>query len=291
MDIETLKTFLVLAETKNFTRAANQIFVAQSTITNRISELEKELGVRLFVRNNRSVALTPEGEHFRIYADKVVELTNSSLSEISSLHKYENQLRVGASDSIYEGHLADIILKHQQSNPKDSLKITIGLTTHLLEQLQDDILDVVFTYLPLNKAHFHCELYRQDTLVLVTDIKNEQYRKGITKQELLATNYLMCNFALKDVGQFIRNLFPRYHQFALEIDDCSKIIPFLLDSDTYTFLPEDMAMPFVKEKKLRIIPLKDLQTPKINSYIIGNKAKKKLWEKIFLDFSGKKDVN
>lgn len=283
MDIETLKTFLALAETKNFTRTANQIFVAQSTITNRINELEKELGVSLFVRNNRSVELTPEGEHFLIYADKVVALTYSSLSEISSLHKYDNQLRVGASDSIYEGHLADIILKHQQSNPKDSIKITIGLSSNLLEQLQDDILDVVFTYLPLNKAHYHCEIYRQDSLVLVTDIRNKQYMKGITKQELLTTNYLMCNFALKDVGQFIRNLFPKWHRFALEIDDCSKIIPFLIGSNTYTFLPEDMAMPFIKEKKLRIIPLRDLQTPRINSYIIGSKAKRELWKKIFID--------
>lgn len=283
MDIESLKTFLVLSETKNFTRTANQIFVAQSTITNRISELEKELGVSLFVRNNRSVDLTPEGEHFRIYAEKVVELTDSSLTEISSLHKYDNQLRIGAADSIYESHLADTILKHQQTNPQDSLRMTIGLSTHLLEQLQDDILDVVFSYLPLTKAHYHCALYRQDKLVLVTDIKNKKFKKGITKEELLTTNYLMCNFALKDVGQFIRNLFPKYHQFALEIDDCSKIIPFLLGSNTYTFLPEDMAAPYIKEKKLQIIPLIDLNTPKINSYIIGNNSKKELWEKIFLD--------
>lgn len=281
MDIESLKTFLVLAETKNFTRTANQIFVAQSTITNRINELEKELGVSLFSRNNRSVELTPEGEHFRSYADKVVELTNSSLTKLTSLRKYKNDLRIGASDSIYEGHLAPIILNHQKTHPEDSLKMTIGLSTHLIEQLQDDILDVVFTYLPLNKAHYHCEIYRQDSLVLVTDIKNKKYKKGITKQDLIQTNYLMCNFALQDVGQFIRNIFPKYHQFALEIDDCSKIIPFLLGSDSYTFLPEDMAQPLVEEKKLQIIPLLDLQTPIINSYIIGNTKKQDLWKGIF----------
>lgn len=48
MDIENLKTFLILANTKNFTRTANQIFVAQSTITNRIHELERELGIHSF---------------------------------------------------------------------------------------------------------------------------------------------------------------------------------------------------------------------------------------------------
>ena len=92
----------------------------------------------------------------------------------------------------------------------------------------------------------------------------------------------MCNFALQDVGQFIRHLFPKYHQFALEIDDCSKIIPFLINSNHYTFLPKDMAEPFVTDKKLQIIPLLDLQTPMINSYIIGNTTKRELWEQIFI---------
>ena len=159
--------------------------------------------------------------------------------------------------------------------------MTIGQSTHLLEQLQDDILDVVFSYLPLNKSNYHCELFRQDKLVLVTDIKNTEYEQGITKYELLATNYLMCNFALKDVGQFIRNLFPKYHQFAIEIDDCSKIIPFLIGSNTYTFLPANMAKPYVSEEKIRIIPLLDLQTPRINSYIVCNNAKKNLWLPMF----------
>ena len=118
-------------------------------------------------------------------------------------------------------------------------------------------------------------------MVQVTDINNTAYAGGITKNELLQENYLMCNFALPDVGQFIRSLFPRYHQFSLEIDDCSKIIPFLLGQNNYTFLPEDMAEPFIREKKLRIVPLKDFQTPVINSYLIGRKEKRQEWERIF----------
>ena len=61
MDIESLNTFLTLAETKSFTKTANQLFVAQSTVTNRINELEKELKLSLFSRTNRSVKLTLEG--------------------------------------------------------------------------------------------------------------------------------------------------------------------------------------------------------------------------------------
>lgn len=282
MDIETLRTFLVLSNTKNFTRTAEQLFIAQSTVTNRISELEKELNISLFARTNRSVELTPEGEQFLMYAEKVIDLTDSSLAEISSFHKFENHLRIGSSDSIYDGHLAPIILEHQKSFPNDALKISIGLSSHLLEQLQNDIFDVVFTYLPLNKSQFHCEIYKQDTMVLVTDIQNKKYTRGIRQHELLEETYLMCNFALQDVGQFIRSIFPKYHQFSLEIDDCSKIVPFLLGQNNYTFLPQDMATPYVRAKKLRVIPLLDFQTPVINCYIIGKKSKMKLWKEIFL---------
>ena len=46
MDIESIKTFMVLAHTKNYTRAANQLFVAQSTVTNRIHELESRVRLK-----------------------------------------------------------------------------------------------------------------------------------------------------------------------------------------------------------------------------------------------------
>lgn len=281
MDTESLKTFLSLCNTRNYTRTAGQLFVAQSTVTKRINDLEKELQVPLFLRNNRSVTLTPEGEQFYIYAQKMIELTNSSLSEISSLRKFDNQYRIGAADSIYDGHLAPLILRHQKQHPRDSIKITIGLSSNLLEQLQANILDIVFTYLPLNKADYKCDIFRQDPMVLVTSYENTRYVDGITQQLLMQENYLMCNFALQDVGHFIRNLFPRYHSFSVEIDDCSKIIPFLIGQNNYTFLPEDMAAPYIQDKQLRAIPLTDFQTPVINSYIIGKKAKIKQWNEAF----------
>lgn len=281
MDTESLKTFLSLCNTRNYTRTAGQLFVAQSTVTKRINDLEKELQVPLFLRNNRSVTLTPEGEQFYIYAQKMIELTNSSLSEISSLRKFDNQYRIGAADSIYDGHLAPLILRHQKQHPRDSIKITIGLSSNLLEQLQANILDIVFTYLPLNKADYKCDIFRQDPMVLVTSYENTRYVDGITQQLLMQENYLMCNFALQDVGHFIRNLFPRYHSFSIEIDDCSKMIPFLIGQNNYTFLPEDMAAPYIQDKQLRAIPLADFQTPVINSYIIGKKAKIKQWNEAF----------
>lgn len=274
MDIQSLKTFITLAETKSYTKTANQLFVAQSTVTNRINELEKELKLSLFSRTNRSVKLTSEGERFKIYAEKVLDLTENTLAEMSAEHRFSNHIRIGSADSIYEGHLAPQIKAYRDKYPENSLKITIGLSNHLLELLQEDLLDAVFVYIPLKKSSYHSELYKQDRLILVTDINNKKYRKGITQEQLIEENYLMCNFALQEVGQYIRQLFPRFHQFELEIDDCMKIVPYLLGKDNYTFLPKDMAETYIREKRLREIPLIDFDTPVINSYIIYKESKK-----------------
>ena len=281
MDTESIRTFLVLAKTRNYTKAADQLFVAQSTVTNRIHELEKELDFSLFTRTNRSVELTVKGEKFRVYAEKMMELTENSLAEISSDLMYDHYLRIGSADSIYEGHLAERIREHRRTHPGDYLKISIGLSDHLLDQVQNDMLDVVFTYLPIKKNSLHCELYKQDQLVLVTRSRNRRYKDGITEAQLLAEKYLMCNFALQDVGQYIRKLFPKYHQFELEIDDCMKIVPFLMDQDYYTFLPKDMAEHYLEKGKLRVVPLIDFNTPVINSYIIYKKSHEEICREIF----------
>lgn len=281
MDLESIKTFLILSNTMSFTKTANQLFVAQSTVTNRITELEHELDQTLFSRTNRSVKLTPEGEIFKEYAEKMINLTERSLAELASAKKYKNNLRVGSTDSIYEGHLASEILAYKKKNPENSLKISIGLSNHLIEQLQGDHLDVIFTYIPLQKSTYSSELYKQDPLVLVTDRNNKKYAKGITAEQLIKENYLMCNFALQDVGQFIRNLFPRFHQFELEIDDCMKIVPYLMGQKNYTFLPKHMAETNINDKKLREVPLLDFHTPIINSYIICKESMKETISEVF----------
>ena len=71
MNSEELKTFIFLSKVKNFTLAAEQLSVAQSTVTNRISELEKEVGKKLFRRGSKTVTLTEEGEIFLSFAERI----------------------------------------------------------------------------------------------------------------------------------------------------------------------------------------------------------------------------
>ena len=78
MEYETLKTFVELAQIKNFTKAAEKLHVVQTTVSSRISVLEKELGTALFERTNKQVRLTKQGELFLPYAQRIIDLSDES---------------------------------------------------------------------------------------------------------------------------------------------------------------------------------------------------------------------
>jgi LysR family transcriptional repressor of citA len=268
LDTQNLRTFILLANLKNFTHTANQLFIAQSTVTNRIAELEKELGKQLFFRNKKNISLTEEGQIFLNYAKRIVDLEESSIHEMNSASYYHDTLRIGTPHTVYECHLYPIISSFLKTNPEVAVKIITGHSLTLLQMLQDGLLDIVFSYIPYQKTEYVCTPYVTDELVLVTGPQNKIYSEGIRKGELVQLNYLFCNFALQEVGLFIRELFPPFYQFAFEIDNSTKLIQYLLDGTGYSFLPKSLVKPYLETGALLSISLLDFETPKINSYRI-----------------------
>jgi LysR family transcriptional repressor of citA len=132
--------------------------------------------------------------------------------------------------------------------------------------LQDGLLDVAYSYQPLLRSGFLCELFQTDELLLVTSPENTLYKNGIRKEELPRLNYLFCNFALQEVGQFIRELFPPFYQFPFEIDNSTKLISYLQAGIGYSFLPSGLVASCLEDKTLLVIPLLDFEAPRINCY-------------------------
>lgn len=276
MDTQNLRTFLVLAEVKNFTQTADQLFVAQSTVTNRIAELERQIGKKLFKRDNKTVVLTNEGNLFLRYAKRMIDLEESSVKEINSVKQYANMLRIGSTNTIYECHLVAPMEQLLSEQHDCALTVTIGHSSSLLQMLQDDLLDLVYSYLPLVKNGYANDALATDTLVLVSSPKTNKYKQGIRKEELTLINYLYCNFALQEVGLYIRELFPPYYQFHFEIDNSPKLVQFLIDGIGYSFLPLSLVKPFLATHDLETIPLLDFNTPKINCYRVYHTSKTKV---------------
>lgn len=92
MDIEYLKTFLTLAENGSFSKTAKEHIIAQSTVSSRIQELEKELGQRLFIRNHNHADLTLSGQSLLEYAKKIVDLENQAIARVNLICLFTTQI-------------------------------------------------------------------------------------------------------------------------------------------------------------------------------------------------------
>ena len=276
MNIDHLRTFVILAELKNFTQTAAKQYIVQSTVTNRIAELEKEMGVTLFIRNNKSVLLTEEGSHLLEYAKRIIQLEDHARTEIQNIQSYKQVIRVGCVNTVYDCYLYPKVSNFLKAHPDISLSLVIDHSNALSTMLQDQTLDLIITYVPYNKAGLLCVPYTTDQLVLVTAPENETYPEGITKEELGKINYLYCNYILEEDDTFLNELFENRKSFSFELDKGSKLKPYLLDGLGYSFMPRKLITKELKKKKLIEIPLADFDAPTIQSYMIYSKRREDL---------------
>ena len=87
MELYQMRYFLKVAEELNFRRAARLLYISQPALSQQISELEKELGVRLLYRDNQKVSLLPEGKIFYEQAKKIVEEADKLALYMQSIRK------------------------------------------------------------------------------------------------------------------------------------------------------------------------------------------------------------
>jgi LysR family positive regulator for ilvC len=143
MDTRTLKLFLCLSETLHFGRASALCHISASALSRTIKHLEEELSVPLFIRDNRSVALTHEGIIFQTYARDALaqwDLTrNALLEEAKELH---GEVSIYCSVTASYSFLYDILSKFRQNYPGIEIKLHTGDPDHALSRAQNNEEDI-----------------------------------------------------------------------------------------------------------------------------------------------------
>lgn len=268
MNSEELKTFVFLSKVKNFTLAAEQLFIAQSTVTNRINELEKEVGKRLFIRGSKTVKLTEAGEIFLRYAERILELQSTSIEEINALSNHTRKFSIGAINATYEVYTKPLVDECLKDNTITSIKVVLGHSLDLIQLLQDNMLDMVFSAIPLKRIGFESDIFDVDRVALVCKKGMNEYPDGISKEQLAKLPYLMCDFTLSETGVFIRSLFPKNHVFRLDVDNSSKLLPYLENGLGYSFLPYKLVKDKLESGVLEEVPLKNFTAPNVTTYLL-----------------------
>ena len=124
MDIKYLNEFIVLAETGNFSEAADLLFLSQSSLSKHIQSIEKELGVQLFDRTTRTVTINKFGNILLPYARQIIKLKEQCESVIlRNVSANEEILTVGSIRSLAQYRIIDIIANFKVERPQSEVKI------------------------------------------------------------------------------------------------------------------------------------------------------------------------
>lgn len=144
MEIRHLKTFKAVATLLSFNKAAKELHYAQSSVSAQIKALEGELEVRLFDRLGRGIALTAAGEQLLPYAQKMVDLSEETLADISGSTTPRGHLTIRVPESMAVSRLPKVIGRFHSQFPKVRLTFTTCAHEGLQEDLRKGVTDLAF---------------------------------------------------------------------------------------------------------------------------------------------------
>ncbi len=145
MDLRTIENFLKLAETLNFRKTAEEIYIAQPALSRQIMALEEELKVVLFKRNKRNVALSEAGEYFREECQRILEDFERVRQRTYQIYSGEGgEIKIAHSSSSMQFLLPNILAKIQSKMP--SMKTILNESTNVfgINSLIHRTIDVAF---------------------------------------------------------------------------------------------------------------------------------------------------
>ena len=150
MNLRQLEAFIKVSDSKSFSKAAQELYLTQPTVSAHIQTLEKELKVRLFVRNTKTVKLSEDGKTLYQYARQMIEL--------------------------------DILVKFRERFPEEQFRIVESDSSTVIEQVASHLVDIGFSGTVIEKANCKYIPFYQDDLVVIMP-NTKEYQKIVKEQK------------------------------------------------------------------------------------------------------------
>ncbi len=144
LDSDQLRTFLAVAETGSFTRAAEEVHRTQSAVSMQIKKLEERLDRELFTRNGRDIQLTSEGRTLVSYAQKILALNNAALTAVSG-EEMAGMVRLGLPDDYAERLLPRVLAAFHRTHPSVEVIVDCHGSRAIANKVRAGELDIGIT--------------------------------------------------------------------------------------------------------------------------------------------------
>lgn len=260
MELRELKSFLKIMELESFSRAAKELGYSQSALSVQIHSLENELGVRLFDRMGKQVALTPPG---RQLARRVLPI----LQEVEELENVMHNrppaeaLRIGMIESLCKAHMPQVMDYVCRNLPQLHITITIDSPSVLLDALNHNKVDLVYVLdKPLYDGKWEKVFQKRENIVFVCSVDSPLAReKDLKLDQVIRQPFFLTEKADNYRLSLDQQLAARQMALnpILEVSDTGFILDMVQRGLGLSFLPQYVVENSPYRDRLQILQVKD----------------------------------
>mgnify|MGYP002622084559 FL=1 len=235
LDLDQIHTFVTIADTGSFTRAAEEVHRTQSAVSMQMRRLEQRIGKPLFEKEGRANRLSEEGERLLTYARRLLRLNRETLAAFDDA-SLEGSIRIGTPDDYADRFLPEIMARFARSNPRVELSVVCEPTVNLVDQLKRGQLDIaIVTH---SNERSVSEVVRREPLLWVTSANHTIHEEEVLPLAVGRTTCLWRRAAidvLDNMGRDYRILFSSW--------SATVLIATVLSGQAVSVLPECALRP------------------------------------------------
>lgn len=263
MEIRNLQTFLQVASTMNITQASNILGYSQSSVSAQIQQLETELGVQLFDRIGRGIALTQYGKDLIPYARQVI----ASIDQLEHFMQTESEMggtiHVGFVESMFESCFKETILRYTRRFPRVKIDVTVDATATLQRMLLKNDIDLACLIdSPQSTLKWTSAFSRDARVVVVTNCAHPlAKRESVPLEELLEAKFILMEESAPYNVVFQQLLAERGMEIrpSLAMQSCDMARQLVENSDYVSLLPLYSVKESVESGRLAVLPVPELE--------------------------------
>lgn len=208
LDFKSIETFLWVVKLGSFRSAAQRLNTTQPAISQRIAQLERDMGVKLLNRDHRVASPTPSGRQMLVYAEKLIGLRAEMMTEICESSAVRGVLRLGVAETIVHTWFPQLVKSVNELYPNLSLEIEVDITTNLSARLLAQEIELGLVVGPLSAAGVQSLVLRDYDIGFLASPALGLGKAALTRRDL--ARYPMITFPRKTRPyEAVRGVFDR----------------------------------------------------------------------------------
>ncbi len=293
MDLHQLFVFTKVVEHKSFSKAAEDIFLSQSTVSSHIQALEKSLNLQLFDRDGRETLLTPHGERLYAWAQEILLLRDKAILDLKEgMMDFRGNVRIAASSVPSSYILPNIIKKFNIDYPKIVFHINESTSKNVADLVLKKAVDIGI----LGEKYENDKLcylpFQKEKLVLITSNQVEMKNNVVSFEEIIKHPLIMRS---SDSGtQSILNKLMKKNKVSKEqlniaayTDSGNGLIQLVKQGVGISIISEVAAMEYAAMNAIQMYDIKDFNDERY-FYLVYHKNKTlSLAGKVFIEYINK----